>query len=177
MSFNSFEYLNEQNVETIKDMYNIDMNDELYLGFHSVTYVEKDIKNIEIEIEHSKYLDVDFYEYENSVGSYSYTSFKVSMDLIKKIIKDINDKKIISYDDSYKVIVYANKENIEILKKNKIIRDSEIDNYEKIIENQSVQYNELSRKFDSLKERLYEEGYYVSFESNGNIIIFEEREE
>jgi hypothetical protein len=109
MSFNSFEYLNEQNVDNIKDIYKIDMNNELYLGFHSVTYVEKDIKNIEIDIEHSKYFDVDFYEYENSVGSYSYTSFKVSMDLIKKIIKDINDKKIINYDDSYKVIVYANK--------------------------------------------------------------------
>ena len=85
--------------------------------------------------------------------------------------------KIINYDDSYKVIVYANKENIEILKNNKILRDSEIDNYEKIIENQSIKYNELSRKFDNLKERLYKEGYYVSFDSNGNIIIFEERGE
>ena len=97
--------------------------------------------------------------------------------MVKKIIKDINDKKIISYDDSYKVIVYANKENIEILKKNKTFRDSEIENYEKIIENQSVQYNELSKKFDNLSDRLIEEGYYVVFDSNGNITIFEEREE
>lgn len=177
MSFNSFEYLDEQDVDTIKDVYKVDMNNELYLGFHSVTYVEKDIKNIEIEIEHSKYFDVEFYEYENSIGSWSYSSFKGSMKLVKKIIKDINDKKIISYDDSYKVIVYANKENIEILKKNKTSRDSEIENYEKIIENQSVQYNELSKKFDNLSDRLIEEGYYVVFDSNGNITIFEEREE
>lgn len=30
---------------------------------------------------------------------------------------------------------------------------------------------------DNLKDRLYEEGYYVSFDSNGNIIIFAERGE
>ena len=45
MSFNSFEYLDEQDVDTIKDVYKVDMNNELYLGFHSVSYVEKDIKN------------------------------------------------------------------------------------------------------------------------------------
>lgn len=67
--------------------------------------------------------------------------------------------------------------NIGKLKDNKTIRDSEIANYEKIIENQSIQYNELNTKFDNLWDCLNEEGYYVVFDSNGNITIFEEKKE
>lgn len=177
MSLNSFDYLDEENVETVKDVYTVDMKDSLYLGFHSVTYVEKDIDYIEIEIEHSEYFDVEFYEYESSVGSWSYTSFDSVMTLVKQIIKDINNKKIVSYDDSYNIVVYASKENIEKLNNNKDKRDSEIEYYERIIENQNKDYNEVSGKYNDLIECIEDGGYQIIYDSNGNIIGLEEIEE
>ncbi|MGN1371590.1 MAG: helix-turn-helix domain-containing protein [Candidatus Coprovivens sp.] len=174
MSLNSFEYLDEKDVEMVKDVYVVDMKDDLYLDFHFVTYVEKEIDDIEIEIEHSKYFDVDFYEHGNSISSWSYTSFDSTMTLIKKIIKDINNKMVIDYDDSYNVIVYASKENIEKLNNYKEKRDLEIANYERIIENQNMKYYELNSRYDDLIDCIDDKGYQIIFDSNGNIIGLEE---
>ena len=173
MSLNSFEYLDEKDVEMVKDVYVVDMKDNLYLDFRFVTYVEKDIDNIEIEIEHSKYFDVDFYEYGNSISSWSYTSFDSTMTLIKKIIRDINNKKVIDYNDSYNVIVYASKENIEKLNNYKEKIDLEIANYERIIENQNMKYYELNSRYNDLIDYIDDKGYQIIFDSNGNIIGLE----
>lgn len=174
MSLNSFEYL-ENSVELVKDTYKIDMNDKLYLSFYNnVSYVEKDIDNIEIEIEHSKYYDVKFYKYGNSVEYLTYSNFKDTMSFIKTIIKDINNKEIVTYNSDIRVIVYANKENIIKLQYNRKNRDDEIKNYERIIENQNTDYRELSNKYNDLIDYIEDNGYYITFDSNENVIISKE---
>ena len=55
------------------------------------------------------------------------------MNMIRDIIKDINNKEIISYNYDNLITVYTSKENIEKMKQNKQIqyersRDSEIEN-------------------------------------------------
>ncbi len=104
--------------EHISKNITIDMKNDLVVGdrYTSVKYIEKDIQNIEIVVNYSKYMDMDIVTDDKTVyfvGGYE-ESF---IDMLKNNIDDINNKKI-TYYDGYDVEVYASKDNISKLKTN-----------------------------------------------------------
>ena len=128
-----------------------------------IEYIESSNNDIRIVYTHSKYLDVklekayydDCYHYFNT-----YINYDNEFDIIKNIIKDINDKKIIDYT-LYKITIYTNKENIDILKEN-------IQEYYNKQEENSIQTT--INEYENIINKLNEE----TLEKNDEILELEE---
>ncbi len=94
-------------------------NNKFFSNIDNIKYIEKDTRNILLEYKVNKYCNVEIREQENEkihLITYCDNPFKIT----KEILKNLNAKKIISINDElYDIKVYANKENIEILKRNK----------------------------------------------------------
>ncbi len=90
-----------------------------YYYRNNFNYIEKDIPNIEVEVIHSKFYESKIINNE-PVDNYYFIHLNYKNDdhnLYKAIIKDINNNKYIDYSN-FKINIYANKENISILKNN-----------------------------------------------------------
>lgn len=100
----------------------IKMEDNLL--FHNwldTNFVEEERDDIKIVVEHNGIYDFNV-EYMEDKGYkvanvYVVENSKTDLDMINKIINDINNKKMIDYGDT-KVTVYASKENLDKLRKN-----------------------------------------------------------
>ena len=97
----------------VTDTEYIPMNDNLF--FHhtqEIEYVEENRNDIKIEKYHSKYYNVMAV---NNVDGSVYIKVipkKTEKEMFDIYLKDINNKKIVPYND-YTIVVYASKENIE----------------------------------------------------------------
>lgn len=100
----------------ISDINHIDMNDNLII-YNEVTYIEKNIKDIEIVSRHSKYYNLNIITDRNYVNLILDSNFNF-LSSLNDFINNLNDKKVVDYGIS-KIYVYARAENIEKLKKNR----------------------------------------------------------
>ena len=109
---------------------------------YNIEYIETDSNEIKIVVKHSKYYSAEIANYkamsidevleeytqtdmiidqilgnENLIDIYLLPNNTKKGDMIRKTIKDINNKEIKDYSN-YKVYVYTSKENIEKIRKN-----------------------------------------------------------
>lgn len=169
------------NTEYVNTTYEYDMKDDLVFMNHrfydkgvNIEYISSDISNVKVVIEHSKFTNVYLANgaIDNTKYVYNYDTYDNYSSLFKQVIKDINDKKIVSYDNNYRVKIYANEDNIKKLIDNykqhdiNIINDLNV----KIIE-QSNENSKLNRRISELENYLNSEGYAVSYDEYGNLLI------
>ena len=91
-----------------------------YFVNNDFNYIEKDIPNIEVEVIHSVFNEPSIEQ--NSENDHIYHLYLYNKNdndnlLYKEIISNLNHNKLIDYFD-YKVNIYANKENLAIIKNN-----------------------------------------------------------
>ncbi len=119
-SLSSFEIANPSNEKYyIKEENNIKMTKDLVILGYDINYVESDDKDIKVVTKTNKYrkIKVEKIDGGNIYRIIEEENENQPMEVMREMIKDINDKVIIIYDDSEKTI-YTNKQNIETLKKN-----------------------------------------------------------
>lgn len=118
----SFELLddNENMLKVVTTSH--DMNKELILFPYTdlkINYVEDDINNLKIEYSINELCDIEEHINDNTKNIIAYGSCNNPTKVAKKIIKNLNAKKIIPINNNIeKITVYTNKTNIEILKEN-----------------------------------------------------------
>lgn len=106
---NTSEYLITSNDE-------MDMNKKIFFSNdeEEIEYVVSNNSNIKLEYKHSNLCDIRRINHGNEIYFIPYCADGTP---IKEFIKSLN-KKIIVNPDTFKVIIYTNKENIKILKNN-----------------------------------------------------------
>ena len=124
------------------------MKEDTFINW-DVNYVEKNIKNIEVEYQINKYCEL--FEYSSGENGIHLTTTCSNPDkVIKEVLKELNKKKIIGFNDNpVKVTVYASKENIKKMKKN-------YNEYLKSAENRNEEIEEYEERIESLEEELEE---------------------
>ena len=143
-----FEYIeNDKNI--LKTEYlEIDMKHNLIFGYHypELEYIESNNDNIKIEYTINKYCKINHSDLSDKV-IHIWASCENPMKLVKEVINNFNNKKIISINNQlYDIKVYTTKENIEILKKNyKNYTDVEVQN-QNIINSYEKEINKLQQK-------------------------------
>ena len=161
-----FDYV-EKEVPKEKETFEVEMNDNLKV--HSTCYycdyifVEKNIDNVQIEVEYPVYENVSVYNYNDFINIYPYRNDSETMKLIRTVIKDINEKKISNYNDTFKVVITASKENISKIKGNTEEYYDELDRLRE--ENYS-----LIEKKEYLENLLESSSLNLVYDDNGNIV-------
>lgn len=161
-----FDYV-EKEVPKEKETFEVEMNDNLKV--HSTCYycdyifVEKNIDNVQIEVEYPVYENVSVYNYNDFINIYPYRNDSETMKLIRTVIKDINEKKISNYNDTFKVVITASKENISKIKGNTEEYYDELDRLRE--ENYS-----LIEKNEYLENLLESSSLNLVYDDNGNIV-------
>lgn len=175
ISLKDFNYIESANTEE-QTVIEIDSNDKMFLDSdYKINYVESNNTNIKIVCDHSKYTTckINNYDGEDRYNIYSYENDANFMDLIRRSIKNINDKKIIDYY-KMKITVYTTKENIERIKSNKKNHIETIDNYEnrlielekslskkeETISNLEIQVYEKDKLIEELKSEIKSQNNY-----------------
>ncbi len=82
-----------------------------------VNYIEEERNNILIEVNHNKYQKVEIKKHNNYI--YIYNEIQdIDFEFMREFIKDINNYKLVNFDkyNKYKVNIYGNKENLELMK-------------------------------------------------------------
>ena len=124
------------------------MKEDTFINW-DVNYVEKNIKNIEVEYQINKYCEL--FEYSRGENGIHLTTTCSNPDkAIKEVLHELNKKKIIGFNDiPVEVTVYASKENIKKMKKN-------YNEYLKSAENRNEEIEEYEERIESLEEELEE---------------------
>ena len=151
IGISSFDYVEYNNNDT-EDTYDFKMADNLYIqNFGSpIQYVEKDIKEVSVVIKHSKYLGASVTRYSNEIEIYCYRDDTKFMQFLRDMAKDINKKEIKDYySSSPEIYVYASKDNIARLKRNKI--DKEKTEAKNVIDGYLEQIDALQQQVYDLK--------------------------
>jgi len=149
----------EYMLKTVTKEYEMQDDTIILNNYRKIEYVETEDKNIKIEYQINKYCDISNNNYNNTISTW--TNCENPIEIAKEYIKNINDKKIISINNSIeKMTVYTNKTNIETLKNNlkKHINDSEnterINTYEKQINELENENKELKLEIEELQKQL-----------------------
>ena len=168
--------------DVTETIFEYEMTDKLFFrdwNFYddNIDYIEKDINNIEIVVKHSDLYVANLWNDGNAISMYVYTNDSNLMKYVRAIINDINHKIIGNYDYQVEIYVYANKGNIEKLKKNKSEYDSRINDLENELNEARVSYREVSTELDSLREVIFNSDLEVVTDNNGVIIDIKEKNE
>ena len=107
----------EENLNTIKDVYEYEMTKDLDINVYGgvIEYIETNSNKVKVEIQYSKYYNIDIIDRKNNVRIYCYQDSTKIMDTIRDGIKDINNKEIKRYDTVPITYIYTSKENIKDL--------------------------------------------------------------
>lgn len=118
INFNYVEVVPEE--ELISDTYTIQTPKIKFNNYDKeyIEYVETDSNEITIEVKHTSYYTSYIIDNEELVRVICHQSNAKMMNAIRDTIKDINNKEIRNYD-TRKMIVYASKENIDLIKNSK----------------------------------------------------------
>lgn len=147
----------ENDAEQLETKYiEYDMNSKLFIdNHHNIEYIPSDNTNLRIEYTINKNYEVVTLDYSENIIDL-WPTCKNPIELIKEIIENLNNRKIIPVDGNIESIkVYTTLENINLLKQNKenfyneeIQRENIINSYEKRI-------NELENQIDDYIEKEY----------------------
>jgi len=108
----------------IEEVYEYDMTKNLSFTCYNCPYkfIETDSDKVKIMIKHTKFTKVHIYNGNNTIDIYCNRDSRKSIELIKTIINDLNNKELRDYPGCAEVSIYTSKENIEKLKQNKITK-------------------------------------------------------
>lgn len=147
----------ENDSESLETKYiEYEMNNKLFIdNHHNIEYIPSDNTNLRIEYTINKNYEVVTLDYSENIIDL-WPTCKNPIELIKEIIENLNNRKIIPIDGNIESIkVYTTLENINLLKQNKenfyneeIQRENIINSYEKRI-------NELENQIDDYIEKEY----------------------
>lgn len=129
----------------VKDTYNFEMSENLViLPWQYITeefkFVESDLNDIKVVVEHSKLNVTQISREDDVIQIYGYSDSTKYMEIIRDIINDINNKKIIGIRYLANTTIYASKENIEKIRENNA-------NYRNL-----QTENELQRAYDKIEK-------------------------
>ena len=168
-----FEYI-ENDKDILKTEYiEIDMrNDLMFNSYLDIEYIESNNDNIKIEYTINKYCNINHSNLSNSIV-HLWGTCDNPIKLVKEVISNFNDKKIISINNSLTNIkIYTTKKNIEILKKNSkdyIDDEIEIQNTINYYENKIYELQEEIDEYVEKEKDYKEEINYLKEQ----IIIYE----
>ena len=147
----------ENDPESLETKYiEYEMNNKLFIdNHHNIEYIPSDNTNLKIEYTINKNYEVVTLDYSENIIDL-WPTCKNPIELIKEIIENLNNRKIIPVDGNIESIkVYTTLENINLLKQNKenfyneeIQRENIINSYEKRI-------NELENQIDDYIDKEY----------------------
>lgn len=175
-NFNIIETLEENQI--IKDEYTVSMEDTLsIMRFGNVEFIEVEASDVKIEVEHSKYFKSSLSNENNEIFIYIYQDDTETMELVREFIKGINDKKIIMFNNTPKIKVYASKDNIEKIKLNwqeQLRKMQELDSLNNKIEEQYNEIENLQEKIVELEMNLEEKNIELQDKENEMQMILQE---
>lgn len=98
-----------------------EMTPDIYIrSYNDIEYIEEDIPNIRIEYNYNDNFDVKATLKNDNKEIYVYTYCKDEMNYLRDILSEVNKKHIPNLNvRQYTIKIYANAENIELLKSNK----------------------------------------------------------
>lgn len=132
------------------------MQENLRINTYNVAqikYIETESTNIKIEYQKNKYCDIEEQIDEENNTITPWTNCKQPTKLVKEVIKNINDKKIIPINDNInKMTIYTTKENIEKLKNN----TNDYNKYDRTINPYETRINELENENEKLIQKINE---------------------
>lgn len=115
-----FNYVKDSSsINEIEEVYEYKMTNNLSINsWNQITkYVEEDTEDVRIVVKHSQYLTANITDRNEILEIYCIPNEAKTMEAIKSIINDINNRKIINYYTP-EVYIYASKENIEKMLQN-----------------------------------------------------------
>lgn len=121
----SFNIVKNDEARLKTETFEIEMEEGLfyrnYKGIEKENYIEADIDNIKIECSVNELFSPKLSKIysKDKIGVYVYESLNDPINIARKVIENINDKKIIDFNnDLMDIKIYASKENIDKLKSN-----------------------------------------------------------
>ncbi len=151
----SFEIVeNDEDTFSVTDTYEYNMRKDFSFSTYNCAYryIEADIKNVKVEVKYTKYAKCYVYDLNNGIEIYCGSDELKTIDLIKQIVKDINNKQIKDYPYVAEVYIYASKENIEKIQENNRKRQEiEDEHYRYLSESE---YQRYLNENENLKDRL-----------------------
>ena len=149
-----FNYVADSNVRNIvEDVYEYKMSENFSINHlvYNTEYIETNSDKIKIVVKHSKYVETNIYEYDETLEIECRSNSSSTMEFIRDIIKEINNKQII--EDSYpEVYVYSSKENINKMKNNRTEKYKK--NTEKSLDHAYQENAELQTKIYELEDKI-----------------------
>lgn len=118
--FNYVEDISDNNV--VEDTYELQITDNCIVNntyYSNLEYIETDSDTVKIVVKHSKYFRFDLINRNNATYIRCMNDKTKSIEMIRCIINDINNKEIRNYEN-YKIYVYASNDNIEKMKENEL---------------------------------------------------------
>ena len=139
------------------DYIEFDMNKELFFdSYIPIEYIESNIKNIKIEYQINKYCNIDYSSNSNKeiyIWAYCDNPIKI----IKEVINNINNKKIININNEIKSLkIYASKDNISIIKNNRKTYYNDLEDRQSLINSFESRINNLQDQIETYIEKEYE---------------------
>lgn len=117
----NFKVIDESEYKVVNKEYEMKENLVLYpgLGDEVITYVETNDNTVKVDYKVTKLSEVqDYSDVDNVIRVYVYLNNPV--DVVKTIIKNLSNKKIVRIDSELdNITIYSNKDNIKKLKENK----------------------------------------------------------
>lgn len=121
--FNYYDIDSDKYIKTSQE-FDIDKNTvfadscEWSYNYGTVNYIEDERNNILIEVNHSKHQKIEIEKYNNYIYIHNTGMQNIDFKSLRDFIDGINNYKIINFDsyNKYKVNIYGNKENLELMK-------------------------------------------------------------
>ena len=177
-----FNYITDSNAKNvIEDVFEYDMSENLSMNYlaYNTEYIETDSNNVKIVVKHSKYIETDMIEYDETLEVQCRQSSNSTMELIRDKIKEINNREII--EEPYpEVYIYSSKANIEKMQNTTTKKYKT--NIQKSLEQAHQENQELQNKILELEDKIVEkdnkiedleiqiEDLKVEFDSNDLVI-------
>ncbi|MDD4705848.1 MAG: helix-turn-helix transcriptional regulator [Bacilli bacterium] len=146
-----------ENIKTEEKI--IKMSDNLILTNHygNIEYIESEDNDVRVIIRSTKYNEIK-YDINDNVYSF-YVNYKETdiLDTLRDIINDINNKKIVLYDN-FDIKVYSNKTNLNKITANldEHYKNQENENYEKEINELLEEIETCQEDNTKLQDEIYE---------------------
>ena len=174
MSATSFD-VEEKEYELVESSYVFDMSDDILINDWEyydtdVEYIEQDIDDIQIVIKHSDLYDVHMWNHEGTINMAIYTNELNILEYLRLVVKDLNHKIIRVNDYQTDIVVYANKNNLNKIKKNRENYDYRIADLEESLYDTMADYREVSTELDRLRELIINSDVEVIIDNDGKII-------
>ena len=156
----NFNYVEDSNINNeYEDTYEVQMTDNFYISsyYPNLEYIETESDEIKIVAKHSKYYKVNFVNENDTVDIHYMNDGMKTMEMIRDVIDDINNKEIRNYDIPT-IYVYASKENITKMKQNETkIYEEQRQNEIIILENRVNELEETIEENEDIMESLNEQ--------------------